>query len=1170
MDFLYPPQTREFAASLLRPPRRFGPRRKRVISNSSRSYSSKTPSPHDLDDADNLGTVPNISGQQNEDVGGHEAVEQTRDRDKLKTLLHRGGPADYGLAWDLYASSGYPIDLNSPLLAYFCHSTSPRDHERSKHLFDGLSTGVPSADDYLHMAISYWNRENSPPMIAVTQDAVARDIGGPCWAFALAKFLGSKYTAASRETWEARPQLLGKELAGLFASWLDPLFLPRALILLAPLIEEQRDDDSVRRFVSSLLKKVLTSSEITGGTAVGNLLSLLQEYSDLGIARPEDYLTLIKTLANLGPRSGFVKSMVAYRHFRWQTKDVAPDAKLLRLILRRLVEFNITSGVQYLLSELKHFNKKPRPGDYLKAMIAFSRAGDAKRVAEYFETLVRENGRPPNVSYTGPLLHVHASAGNVPETLKQFKRMSNEFGMEQHTTGWNILMTAHLNNDDPSGAISTFDEMLKEGVEPDSHSFGILLGFCANRGDVDGVLHLLSLVREYKVKVTAPLLHPIVEAYCNNGLIDLAEQVAEACLGLRVDGDMVRMWNLLLWHHAFRIDLEAIARIRTRMERAGLLLDGFSYGALMLSLTLIGKTDSARRILRALHRSRRMHATEFHYAIILYGYVRSRNRDMVHIVFREIKERFSRPSFSSRLLLLRSQIQRDLEAINRRPSTAVTGRLEHAENFLRETIRDSDIMMLATKEPSVGTARESLHQAYPSMYYEYVISAYGRIGALPRAKALFEEFINIRHNLTFGDARNLPPLRLLTVLMDAHVNDGDFEAAENVWLSIFPQAVKLAQRFDIRKHLSGSPSAKDATESIAPPANLTGAKKTASILPSYRFSLDRPLNIYLRSLAFRGDIGKISDVVDEVEGHGFALTTFNWSLYVQLLASARETSYQLQAFAIFEEKFMPNFPGWQHLVRSRGLKPPEAPVTTNVMDRRPAPPHLLGKDSRKQWSRLKPDFMQPTYVCVVQLAASLQRLRENSVSAGTAHLKKLYAIAPRTVDAIAKMPRRRDKYQGVLLRGRGMQGDWPTRERQPFVWTGGALGVGGRTRTAKDVREQLETPLEEQPSEDEAGPAADVSLEQEAQAEDDLSYEGNLMGAEPTIDPQDQHDIETEAELEARRHAFEPSDEELDVELPDEGEEEEEDEVPNYPAPKSAWEIRAKQDAEIERARSDE
>ncbi|GFG23377.1 pentatricopeptide repeat-containing protein At1g05670, mitochondrial [Aspergillus udagawae] len=1156
LDFLYPPRTQEFVASLLlRPPRRLALRRKKkLIPALTRAYTNVAASLYKPGDPDK----PEVDL----DAKRAKEFERREAKQELQSILNESKPGIYGhydRAWELYETARRPKDLSAALLAHLSRSSVLRNNLRAQWVYRRIPFRERSAEDSLSLAKSYLSIGKPDEINRVCRDAKGTGGDVPCWALAFSHFVNNGKWDSAEKFWNARPPSSEKALLSAVASELDDSSLPMKLFDLAKVLRSQETSRSWTGLVHFLLDYAFSNPRVAADVSTENLLLLLKEYNLLGFLTAEHYFRLIRTLQSSDVRSTFTKSIVVYRNLRWQMEQEVPPADLLGAFLRSLAHFEITTGIHYFLGEYAHFYGQPSIDAYKSALTAFSRAGDMENTNSLFEQLVMHHGKPLSRRLLTPLLYVHARVGDVTATRRQFERVSKEFGLKQNTVCWNILLTAYANADDFGGAFATFDKMLEEGVQPNSHTFGALMGLCANRGDIDTVRQLLELAKRSPVRITTPLLDTIVEAYCNNRELEKAESVAETCLGLDVKGSRVRMWNVLLWNYAFRMDLESISRIRSRMDSAGVQPDSMTYAALMLSLVLRGQTDPARRILRTLHRSNHMYATEFHYAIILYGYVKERNRDMVHIIFREIKERFKRPGFTSRLLVLRNQLQRDLELI-KTGGRAVSGanvRLENAERFLVETIADFDKTNMASKEPLPGAGRLPITQAFPAMYYEYLITAYGTRGVFHRVKELFDQFLRNRKSPTYErPAYDVAPLRLVSALMLTYLKSEQYKKVEECWRITFPRVVKMATQPDLDEWLSdrllraeetGQPdypipspvnSHKNVLLSSDKPDLL--ALKPPSILPACRFLLSRPLSLYMRSLAYRNETWKIPQVVAEVQKAGFPLTTFNWSTYVQMLASSDKPSDQVEAFTVFERKFMPNFPGWNNLRRGYGVRPPGVPSTIDVMEnpRRAKPPNMLGKESRRYWSKIQPDFMQPTYVSMVYLASALQAFRERSIFDGGLEVGTLYKVAPKTITALADMPYLREKFQGVLLRRRQEQGDkkGDSRDRDHFVWTGGILGVGGKPRSPTAV-EQSATEANQEENASANARSQPVVIHQEARdgtnapaVKTESLPEDVSTPDTKSIDPQDQFDIEAEALLGSRRALIEASEALLDNE----------------------------------------
>ncbi|KAL4985554.1 hypothetical protein BDW68DRAFT_164857 [Aspergillus falconensis] len=1036
LGFLYPHQTQEFVVTcLLRSARSILPRRRRrsgVLG--SRTFVSKS-DPNPLVETGQSVDIQDIDGR-----SGNWA------KDSLLELLslEEGILDQADRAWQLYMFAGQPSDLNPALFAQYSKSGKETDHVRAKHLFYKMSEEFRSAEDYLTLLRSHLTAGQLEELGSVCQQAEANGHGLSCWALALAHCIESADWPLAQGLYNAVCPVDGYKL------WdcILPLLNASSVLTTLPDLSMQlqsRANTTVSAekkpdFVKYLTGKIFVSSNFVENISTDTLLRLLRDFNSAGFLTPHIFWNLIRTLQSSERRAIFVRSVVIYRDFDWLMVKMPPSTQILNHFLKQLAHFDITANVDYFLEQYARYHSKPPALAYRYALAVFSRAADSSSVKRVYEQYVAHYGEPVTSQIwkmRAHLLHAHAKKGDVHETLVEFGKLWRKTNRRPPTHCWNILLTAYANAGDLKGCFLRFKMMVENKVKLDSYSFGIILGLCAHRGDIDLVLEVLEVAKQQQVQLTTPMLDTVVEAHCRNKNLKQAENFAETCLNVDSSGSRVRMWNILLWNYAFEMDLESIARIRSRMDAAGIRADDMTYAAFLLSLVLLRQTDSARRILRTLSRSGQMHATQFHYALVLYGYVKDRNRDMVHVIFREIQERFGHHGPGTQLLLLRSRLQRDLHLIAQ--AQEEEGGMDssevhfvHAEKLLAEIIEDFDPAKLVKTAPIPGASRLPVAQAFPASYYEPLMTEYAKKGKLDRVEQLFGEYARARRQ-SVEVARARAPLSLITSLMLAYLKADQLGKVDECW--------ELAHR---RARGLGKPI----SERFWKPQGIPAATQRPPLLPAYRFELSRPLSLYIRSLAYRRRFTEIDEVVAEVERDGFSLSTFNWSTYVQMFATTDDPANTLKAFSVFEEKFMPAFPGWNHLRQSHGFKHSDVTAAIDLMEKQPFPKPrgMLGPKGKRYWSKRHPEFAQPTYVSLVYLASALLRARNNSIEAGTAELSALNAAAPKTITAIAAMPRLREKFQGVLLRDRAERPDRVFPERERFVWTGGVLGVGGRRR----------------------------------------------------------------------------------------------------------------------------
>lgn len=1167
LGFLYPSQTQEFVITcLLRYSGILPARRKRRTGTPAcRTFTSRTGFHRAVGLEELVGARDNGNHQPDREWSRHTLVE----------LLGKGILNEADRAWQLYTLAGQPSDLNQALLAQFSKSENKTNHRRAKHLFHVIAETSRSAGDYLNITKSCLAAEESGELMGICQEAEAHGHGVLCWAFALVYYVErAKWALAqtlyetfrscsdSATLWETMLPLLNQPLVPAYLLDLSVQLQTEASITAS-------SDEMQPKFLDFFLHRAFKTEVIVGNMSTEDLLHLLQNFRSAGVLEASALLHCIHTLQSSKTRSKIIRSIVIYREFRELMEASELHSSLLRDLLGKLARLEITTGVEYFLSEYSHFYSKPPVEAFRLALIAFSRVPDPSGVARVFKEYVVQYGQPQSWKLLTPILYAHAKMGNVTDTLTEFDKLSKAHGLTPNTHCWNILLTAFANAGDLAGCFSHFKMMSEQGVRFDSHTFGILMGLCARRGEIDVVLKLLDTAKQQHVKLTTPMLDTIVEAYCRIKDFKAAESFAKTCLEIDVEGSRVRMWNVLLWNYAFQMDLKSISRVRSTMETAKIQPDEMTYSTFILSLVLLRQTDSARRILRVLHRSGRMHATEFHYALVLYGYMRERNRDMVHIIFREIESRFGKAGLSSRLLYLRTEVRRDLGLIHEKGGEVdnANARLGHAEEFLAEIINDFDPAKLAIKQPKPGAKNSRTAQAlaFPASYYESLMKEYAKHGALDKVKQLFDAYAKLQ-GLSFENALEAAPLNLLTPLARAYLKAEQHNQVDECWEIYFHRAQEIGKPINESgwKHLFLSDSPKpphytaqgfgrrdnDGLLMESEPQTTSFASERPRILPTFRFSLSRILSVCMQSLAHRNRLAKIDRLLTEVESAGFALTTFNWSTYVQLFASSDKPSYTLRAFAVFEEKFMPAFPGWKYFRRSQGIKHSDVSSAFDIIEKRGMRKQgsMLGPRGKKYWSEMNPDFMQPTYPTLVHLAAALLRVRGRSIEDGNAQLISLYKTAPKTIAAIAEMPRMRDKFQGVLLRRYPLQPDPVRPEKEQFVWTGGILGVGGRRRMPQSA-ESREEPVSKI-SDGLPSQAIDTSIDNPSRSEDarvvvspsslDTRSADPHSSADPysshwsTLTHEDKFDLEADTLLSTRRRLLGNDDELMDDDSVDE------------------------------------
>ncbi|TQD93651.1 hypothetical protein C1H46_020754 [Malus baccata] len=129
-------------------------------------------------------------------------------------------------------------------------------------------------------------------------------------------------------------------------------------------------------------------------------------------------------------------------------------------------------------------------------------------------------GLESNVSIQTALLAMYAKCGSLLDARQCFERVRRT---QNNLVAWNTMITAYASHGRGSEAVSTFEDMIVAGVQPDNITFTGLLSGCSHSGLVDvGLKYFDYMKRVYSVE-------PRVEHYaCVVDLLGRAGRLAEA------------------------------------------------------------------------------------------------------------------------------------------------------------------------------------------------------------------------------------------------------------------------------------------------------------------------------------------------------------------------------------------------------------------------------------------------------------------------------------------------------------------------------------------------------------------------------------------------------------------------------------------------------------------
>jgi pentatricopeptide repeat-containing protein PET309 len=750
------------------------------------------------------------------------------------------------------------------------------------------------------------------------------------------------------------------------------------------------DISRLKHFASRIIRRALLNSVEFIPARFQSLLGSLQQWE---LDTPQFYEDAFQLLFQQNEGKLAVS---CYRKAR-QKDHIQFTRPTLHSLLEIFCDQHSVLGMQEVLDDFFRAYSRPTRRAYQMCMTEFAAQGDARTVHALFEQyatrFVQDGGvRLQSGNDMAPLLNVHAVRGELREVIRLFNEMQNEYGVQPTLLCWNILISAYGKAHDIDGAFECFEQLLESPdpyLKPDHYTFGTMMGICTTRGDLDRAIQLYTLANELNIDKSAAMLDTLVLAYTQGEDFEKAEKICEDGIDMELIGSRTRMWNHLLVAYSLRRDLNNVNRLLQKMSQANVDYDQYTYAALMQSLAIVKQPDKAWAILRTVMPEAGYIPTPFHYAIVMGGYLATRETHKLIDVQRRMT-RHLRSTASTNLLTLKGTAVEDQKLMDKGLEEQTLQRTFQLFQDIISSMDPQDISHTARK----GVGRHPLDVAYTTMFYNYIMFILAQQGQSQAVEDLYEDF----RRLVPEARRDSPPVEILSALIISKFREGDDEGVEACWQLALTQARKLGRplpKVDFSKYTTVSNDT-TTTEDEKVPNSVETEASPSIIVPVRQLELAEILMTYMRFLAKKERVDHLILTVNGLLQEGFFLDQGNWNFYIQILC--RTFRYKL-AFEICETRLMDNWAGWALIRR-------QLPVRNRLP---------IEVRNKKNWQR----HLRPFHTTLLYLARAYLELEAMGAEsrASQAFLSDLERDCPRIVKAIRTMQRTDDEVERSILRG---------------------------------------------------------------------------------------------------------------------------------------------------------
>ncbi|KFY85634.1 hypothetical protein V500_08239 [Pseudogymnoascus sp. VKM F-4518 (FW-2643)] len=911
------------------------------------------------------GSVP--MSRRAEEVGGQDEDNDATGQTSafLQSISGSARTNDYEEAWRQFGQLSHDnqLALAPQLLSYLITSNRPIDADRIVSVFDIIrdQAGHSSYEALVNAHVILRNHEDAVNVhlesLAIFRKPTASDrllsllIQYGRWdmafeAWKTVKDLGSASPRNGHDIW-ARvvhlPNVNEKVLqmvSGLTSHLSDTPDLG---------ISQQLPVDKVTFITDALTAALFPPDDFSEAS----FLSVFSQLERLGLATESIYQNTILKLLKMDRTKLVVR---LYRKFR-QTDGIL-TTHILDAILKIFCKYKSNMGMHQILEDWVRYFDRPSSPAYRMVMTAFASQGNSEAVKGLWKKYLERQtyGRIRNADDLLPLMHVHAKRGEVDEVVKIFENMEAEYKVVPNIKHTNILLNAYGKAHAVDKAFEHYSKLLDSDVHPDKITIGTMMGICTQRGDSIAARELYNSAAALGIRPNIAMVDCLVLGDIQNGNIGKAEETCVKALAMALDGPKTRMWNYLLVAYAMRRDLENVSRVHRIMESSNVSPDTYTYSALMQALAVAGQPSRAWKILTEVMPEAGMQATEFHYAVVMGGFIATKELDMVFHVRDHMLSRPEglKPALSSNIQTMKAAVMDDSRRIQ---SGDADTDFAKAEDYFFQFLMNADRQELASN-PKKGIGHEPLDVAYSAAYFDFYMFVCGQHKAFDRVKQLYDNFLQRLPE----DRRSQPPIRILNALMVSRLKENDHDGVQEAWEFALMRAKERG------KPISGN--------------NL--------LLYSHRLSLCRPLSTLIKSLAAQNKLTQLKGTIADIRAFGFELDSNNWNLYVQTLTNAHK--YQ-EAFGICEKRLMPGWLGWAMI---RQVEPRRNRLS--LKDR-----------ARKR----DPTYLRPIYHTILMLSRAYLDMEGSYSAAGQAY--HLSTPTPRTSVTMSNQAGTSQVFHGTFI-----------------------------------------------------------------------------------------------------------------------------------------------------------
>lgn len=452
-------------------------------------------------------------------------------------------------------------------------------------------------------------------------------------------------------------------------------------------------------------------------------------------------------------------------------------------------------------------------------------------------------------------MNAYAQAGDARGAEGELDLMVNRYKVKPDVDTWNTLLKCYMRAGDYSKVLSCFQEICNN-YQPDSYTYAHVMAMCSKKGDLDQTIRFFNRAQEANVPISKEMVLSLVVAYCQNDMLLEAEKI---CRELTLRGvTSSAIWNELIHFNGMQGRLDKCYELLNAMRQFNLEWDQDTLSYLLDALVRVNQVVPAYHVIRDSLRNRLHVLRPEHFAVAMLGAFRTGNHSTAESLV-TLMEKASMPTpFNATVEFALLSLQKTPNSLR----TSAMGRQVLTSLQALVNQKTGDVRRLKLETRAMGRAVQLLVQFRDFVGTEELMSLF---------IDLFPEY---------RESKVLPP-DVLTSLMLAYHNEGDYEQVLELWRGVWPRILRQCSTLDGR-----------------------------GIYPSHRYDVTRLVHRLAETYKALGDGDGLLECVERVTAAGFRLTSATWDRVICNLAHLGKWE---RAMDWCETMLMPEWRGWNRV-----------------------------------------------------------------------------------------------------------------------------------------------------------------------------------------------------------------------------------------------------------------